>query len=99
MVFVGLLTNLATLALIAFAVETLYIPLTVIIILVNLLVAAGTVDGISDWDAIRLDYDEEEKKTHLAERFAQTSTTFFKALLCLIFGSIALAQLYVIYLA
>ena len=43
--------------------------------------------------------DEEEKKTHLAERFAQTSTTFFKALLCLIFGSIALAQLYVIYLA
>ena len=98
MVFVGLFTNLATLALIAFAVETLYIPLTVIIILVNLLVAAGTVDGISDWDAIRHDYDEEEKKTHLAERFAQTSTTFFKALLCLIFGSIALAQLYVIYL-
>tara|TARA_X000000368_G_C22637004_1_gene539272 strand:- start:166 stop:534 length:369 start_codon:yes stop_codon:yes gene_type:complete len=99
MVFVGLFTNLATLALIAFALETLYIPLTVIIILVNLLVAAGTVDGISDWDAIRLDYDEEEKKTHLAERFAQTSTTFFKVLLCLIFGSTALAQLYVIYLA
>ena len=98
MVFIGLFTNLATLALIAFAVETLYIPLTVIIILVNLLVAAGAVDGISDWDAIRLDYDEEEKKTHLAERFAQTSTTFFKVLLCLIFGSTALAQLYVIYL-
>ena len=98
MVFVGLFTNLATLALIAFAVETLYIPLTVVIILVNLLVAAGTIDGISDWDAIRLDYDEEEKKTHLAERFAQTSTTFFKFLLCLIFGSVALAQLYVIYL-
>ena len=99
MVFIGLFTNLSTLALIAFAVETLYIPLTVIIILVNLLVAAGTVDGISDWDAIRHDYDEEEKKTHLAKRFAQTSTTFFKALLCLIFGSIALTQLYVIYLA
>ena len=99
MVFVGLFTNLATLALIAFALETLYIPLTVIIILVNLLVAAGAVDGISDWDAIRLDYDQEEKKTHLAERFAQTSTTFFKVLLCLIFGSTALAQLYVIYLA
>ena len=61
MVFVGLFTNLATISLIAFASENIHIPLTVIIILVNLLVAAGTVDGISDWDAVRLDYDEEEK--------------------------------------
>ena len=99
MVFVGLFTNLATIALIAFAGDTIHIPLTVIIILVNLLVAAGTVDGISDWDAVRLDYDEEEQKTHLAERYAQTNITFFKALLCLIFGGTALAQLYVIYLA
>ena len=99
MVFVGLFTNLATIALIAFAGDTIHIPLTVMIILVNLLVAAGTVDGISDWDAVRLDYDEEEQKTHLAERYAQTNTTFFKALLCLIFGGTALAQLYVIYLA
>ena len=99
MVFVGLFTNLATIALIAFAGETIHIPLTVIIILVNLLVAAGTVDGISDWDAVRLDYDEEEKKTNLAERYAQTNTTFFKVLLCTIFGGTALAQLYVIYLA
>ena len=99
MVFVGLFTNLATIALIAFAGDTIHIPLTVMIILVNLLVAAGTVDGISDWDAVRLDYDEEEQKTHLAERYAQTNITFFKALLCLIFGGTALAQLYVIYLA
>ncbi len=99
MVFVGLFTNLATISLIAFAGENIHIPLTVIIILVNLLVAAGTVDGISDWDAVRLDYDDEEKKTHLAERYAQTNTTFFKVLLCLIFGGVALAQLYVIYLS
>ena len=98
MTFVGLFTNLATIALIAFAGETIHIPITVIIILVNLLVAAGTVDGISDWDAVRLDYDEEEKKTNLAERYAQTNTTFFKVLLCTIFGGTALAQLYVIYL-
>ena len=98
MVFVGLFTNLATIALIAFAGDTIHIPLTVMIILVNLLVAAGTVDGISDWDAVRLDYDDEEKKTHLAERYAQTNTTFFKVLLCLIFGGVALSQLYVIYI-
>ena len=98
MVFVGLFTNLATIALIAFAGETIHIPITVIIILVNLLVAAGAVDGISDWAAVRLDYDEEEKKTHLAERYAQTNTTFFKVLLCTIFGGSSLAQLYVIYL-
>ena len=97
MVFVGLFTNLATIALIAFAGETIHIPITVIIILVNLLVAAGAVDGISDWAAVRLDYDEEEKKTHLAERYEQTNTAFFKVLLCLIFGCTALAQLYVIY--
>ena len=97
MVFIGLFTNLTTTALIAFAGETIHIPLTVIIILVNLLVAAGVVDGISDWDAVRLDYDEEEKKTHLAERYEQTNTTFFKILLCTIFGGTALAQLYVIY--
>ena len=61
--------------------------------------AAGTVDGISDWDAVRHDYDEEEKKTYLVERYASTNTTFFKILLCLIFGGTGLAQLYVIYLA
>ena len=99
MTFVCLFTNLTTIALIAFAGDTIHIKLTVMIILVNLLVAAGTVDGISDWDAVRLDYDKEEKKTHLAERFAQTNTTFFKVLLCLIFGAVALAQLYVIYFA
>ena len=97
MVFIGLFTNLTTIALIAFAGETIHIPLTVIIILVNLLIAAGAVDGISDWNAVRLDYDKEEKKTHLAERYAQTNTTFFKILLCTIFGGTALAQLYVIY--
>ena len=98
MVFIGIFTNLSTIALIAFAGESIHIPITVIIILVNLLVAAGVVDGISDWDAVRLDYDEEEKKTHLAERYAQTNTSFFKILLCTIFGGAALAQLYVIYL-
>jgi len=98
MVFIGIFTNLSTIALIAFAGESIHIPITVIIILVNLLVAAGVVDGISDWDAVRLDYDEEEKKTHLAERYAQTNTSFFKVLLCTIFGGAALAQLYVIYL-
>ena len=97
MVFIGIFTNLSTIALIAFAGESIYIPLTVIIILVNLLVAAGVVDGISDWDAVRLDYDEEEKKTNLAERYAQTNTSFFKILLCTIFGGATLAQLYVIY--
>ena len=97
MVFIGIFTNLSTIALIAFAGESIHIPLTVIIILVNLLVAAGVVDGISDWDAVRLDYDEEEKKTNLAERYAQTNTSFFKVLLCTIFVGVALAQLYVIY--
>ena len=98
MVFIGLFTNLSTIALIAFAEDIIYIPLTVIIILVNLLVAAGAIDGISDWDSIRQDYDEEEKKTHLAERYAQTNTTFFKILLCLIFGATGLSQLYVMYI-
>ena len=97
MVFIGLFTNLTTIALIAFAGGIIHLPLTVIIILVNLLVAAGAVDGISDWDAVRLDYDEDEKKTHLAKRYANTNTTFFKVLLCLIFGFTGLAQLYVIY--
>ena len=98
MVFIGLFTNLSTIALIAFAEDIIYIPLTVIIILVNLLVAAGAIDGISDWDSIRQDYDEKEKKTHLAERYAQTNTTFFKILLCLIFGTTGLSQLYVMYI-
>ena len=98
MVFIGMFTNLSTIALIAFAGDSVHIPLTVIIILVNLLVSAGAVDGISDWNAVRLDYDDEEKKTHLAERYAQTNTTFFKVLLCTIFGGTALSQLYVIYL-
>ena len=70
MIFIGLFTNLVTITLLAFASETIHIPLTVVIILINLLVAAGVVNSISDWDSVRLNYDEEEKKTHLAERYA-----------------------------
>ena len=44
------------------------------------------------------DYDEDEKKTNLAQRFLKTPTIFFKILLAIIFGGSALTQLYIMYL-
>jgi hypothetical protein len=97
--FVGLITNLGTIALIAFAGEKIYLPITILVIFVNILSAAGTVDAIGDFDAVREDYDEKEKDTSLAIRFSKTPTVFFKALLTILFVGSALAQLYVMYFA
>ena len=97
--FVGLITNLGTIALIAFAGEKIYLPITILVIFVNILSAAGTVDAIGDFDAVREDYDEKEKDTSLAIRFSKTPTVFFKALLTILFLGSALAQLYVMYFA
>ena len=96
---VGLITNLGTIALIAFAGENIYLPITFLIIFVNILSAAGTVDAIGDFDAVRSDYDEKEKDTNRAIRFSKTPTLFFKALLTILFGGTATAQLYVMYIA
>ena len=74
-------------------------PITILIIVVNILSAAGTVDAIGDFDAVRSDYDEKEKGTNLAIRFSKTPTVFFKALLTILFGGTAITQLYVIYIA
>ena len=52
-------------AVITFSGVSIHLPLTVIIVLANLRVAARTADGISDMDVVREDYDEEEKKNHL----------------------------------
>ena len=97
--FIGLITNLGTIALIAFAGEKIYLPITILIIVVNILSVAGTVDSIGDFEAVSSDYDEKEKDTYLAIRFSKTPTAFFKALLTILFGGTAVAQLYVIYIA
>ncbi len=97
--FIGLITNLGTIALIAFAGEKIYLPITILIIFVNILSAAGTVDAIGDFDAVRSDYDQKEKDTNLAIRFSKTPTVFFKVLLTILFGGTAISQLYVIYIA
>ena len=90
MVFIGLLTNLATLALISFGGKPMHLPITVILILVDLFVTAGVIDTISDLDTICTNYDTEEK-IYLVELFANRPTLFFKILLFLIFGSSALS--------
>ncbi len=93
----GIFFNLVTIGLIAFAGDSIHLPLTIMVVLVNLLLGAGTIDGIGDFQAILSDYDEGEQKTNLSRRFNETPTIFFKALLGLIFGATALSQLYVIY--
>ena len=98
MMIAGVITNLGTISLIAFVGNQIYLPLTVIIVFVNLLITAGTIDGIGDFEAVLSDYDEDEKKTNLAQRFLKTPTIFFKILLAIIFGGSALTQLYIMYL-
>lgn len=95
---IGITTNLVTITLIAFAGPSITLPITVVVVLVNLLTAAGTIDGIGDWETIISDYDKDEEKTHFAQRISKTPTIFFKSLMALIFGGLALSQLYVIYI-
>tara|TARA_A100001011_G_scaffold227422_1_gene235539 strand:- start:115 stop:498 length:384 start_codon:yes stop_codon:yes gene_type:complete len=99
MLFIGILANLGTISLIVFAGEKVYLPITILIIFINILSAAGTVDAIGDFDAVRLDYDDKEKETSLAKRFSNTPTLFFKILLTILFIGTGIAQLYVMYLS
>ena len=64
---------------------------TLVFVLVN------SFDCMDDLKANADDTDEEEAKTHLGQKFAAAPWGMFKGLVTLIFGAMALSQLWVIW--
>ena len=59
----------------------------------------GSLGAMDDIATVAKDADDEEKKTHVWERFDKIQWGAFKGLLVVWFGGTALAELYVMWLA
>ena len=98
MVTVGFFINIAMLFLLSLGATSVYLPMTVVIVLANLLTIPGTVDAMDDLKACSMDFDEEDKKSNIYRRFEETQWGMFKIMVTLIFGGTGLSLLYVMYM-
>ena len=98
MVTVGFFINIAMLFLIGMGAPSVYLPMTVVIVLANLLTILGAVDAMDDLKACSMDFDEEDKKSNIYRRFEETQWGMFKIMVTLIFGGTGLSLLYVMYM-
>jgi len=96
---IGLLANLAIIGLLTFGGDAAYLPMTVMVVLANLLSVMGSLNAMDSIRATSLDFDEEEAKTHLAKRFEATPWGVFKGLIAIWFGGLALTELYIMWIA
>ena len=74
------------------------IPVSIFIVFMTIMGIMGSLDAMDDIATVGKDADDEEKKTHVWERFNQTQWGAFKGLLVVWFGGTALAELYVMWL-
>ena len=87
------IVNIAMLYLISSGATSVYLPMTVMIVLVNILTILGMIDAMDD-----LDFDEQDQKSNIGRRFEETQWGMFKMMVTLIFGGTGLSLLYVMYL-
>ena len=95
----GLVGNLTIIGILTFGGNVAYLPMTVMVVLANLLVVMGVLGAMDDIHGITLDFDEEEAKTNVAKRFDATPWGAFKALVAIWFIGLALTELYVMWIA
>ena len=95
---VGTIVNIAMLFLLSLGTTSLYLPMTVMIVLVNIITILGTIDAMDDLKACSMDFDEEDKKSNVYRRFEETQWGMFKIMITLIFGGTGLSLLYVMYM-
>ena len=98
MVTVGFFINIAMLFLVSLGATSVYLPMTVVIVLANLLTILGAVDAMDDLKACSMVFDEEDKKSNIYRRFEETQWGMFKIMVTLIFGGTGLSLLYVMYM-
>ena len=90
--------NIAMLYLISLGSAAVYLPMTVMIVLVNILTILGMIDAMDDLKAASEDFDEQDQKSNMGRRFEETQWGMFKMMVTLIFGGTGLSLLYVMYL-
>ena len=95
---VGTIVNVAMLFLLSLGATSVYLPMTVMIVLVNIITILGTIDAMDDLKACSMDFDEEDKKSNVYRRFEETQWGMFKIMVTLIFGGTGLSLLYVMYM-
>ena len=92
------IVNIAMLYLISSGATSVYLPMTVMIVLVNILTILGMIDAMDDLKACSMDFDEEDKKSNVYRRFEETQWSMFKIMVTLIFGGTGISLLYVMYM-
>ena len=98
MVTIGTIVNIAMLFLLSLGATSVYLPMTVMIVLVNIITILGTIDAMDDLKACSMDFDEEDKKSNVYRRFEETQWGMFKIMVTVIFGGTGLSLLYVMYM-
>ena len=92
------ISHIAILYLISSGATSVYLPMTVMIVLVNILTILGMIDAMDDLKAASEDFDEQDQKSNIGRRFEETQWDMFKMMVTLIFGGTGLSLLYVMYL-
>ena len=92
------IVNIAMLYLISSGAKSVYLPMTVMIVLVNILTILGMIDAINDLKAASGDFDEQDQRSNIGRRFEETQWGMFKMMVTLIFGGTGLSLLYVMYM-
>ena len=92
------IVNIAMLYLISSGATSVYLPMTVMIVLVNVLTILGMIDAMDDLKAASEDFDEQDQKSNMGRRFEETQWGMFKMMVTSIFGGSGLSLLYVMYL-
>ena len=94
----GTIVHIAMLFLLSLGATSVYLPMTVMIVLVNIITILGTIDAMDDLKACSMDFDEEDKKSNVYRRFEETQWSMFKIMVTLIFGGTGLSLLYLMYM-
>ena len=92
------IVNIAMLYLISAGATSVYLPMTVMIVLVNILTILGMIDAMDDLKSASEDFDQQDQRSNIGRRFEETQWGMFKMMVTLIFGGTGLSLLYVMYL-
>ena len=90
---IGVFANLATLFLIVQGGDLPQLAMTAAIVGIFVFVMINSFDCLDDFKANTDDMDEEEATTNLGKKFKSAPWGFFKVVITLIFGAIAVTQL------
>ena len=90
---IGVFANLATLFLIVQGKDLPQLAMTAAIVGIFVFVMINSFDCLDDFKANTDDMDEEEAATNLGKKFKSNPWGFFKVVITLIFGAIAVTQL------